>query len=323
MTALGKLEKVALRDVWKSEPGDFTPWLAQEENLQALADAIGFSGLDLKATEQSVGRYYADIVCENMDDNTLVVIENQYEKTDHDHLGKLLTYAAGLDAMTVIWIAEEFNDSHRAVLDWLNRITDKDFRVFGIEMELWKIDDSLPSPRFNIVCKPNESSRAINKATKSASLSESEKKYLEYWEQFKLYLSENKTMLRPFNPYPRKYLNFPLNKNGFMLGADLRKSDISVYMIISNYVDFERYSELLERQKNDIENSLSGIAMEWKNLGRSYRVTTYLPNANFRHSTQWKEYFVWMKDRLERFDKVFRPIVNNLNLDDLDSEEQS
>ena len=120
---LGKLEKVSLRDVWQKEDLDFTPWLAQEENIAILSETIGIE-LEVEGTEKDVGPFRADILCKDTVYGHWVLVENQLEKTDHTHLGQLLTYASGLNAVTIVWIAQRFTDEHRAALDWLNEITD-------------------------------------------------------------------------------------------------------------------------------------------------------------------------------------------------------
>ena len=148
-----------LRTVWANEAEHFTPWLAQADNLARLGEALGLT-LEPHGTEQAVGGFSADILCRRLDggsdDESWVVIENQFGRTDHDHLGKLLTYTAGLNAQTVVWIAEEFRDEHRAALDLLNASTSREYAYFGVEIELLKIDGSRPAPRFNIVVQPND-----------------------------------------------------------------------------------------------------------------------------------------------------------------------
>ena len=167
MTAqgLGRLERVNLREAWESEPQDFTPWLAQSENLAVLSETLGME-LATEGTEQGVGPFRADILCRDTQDDSLVLIENQLERTDHNHLGQLLTYAAGLQTVTIIWVAATFTDEHRAAVDWLNEITDERFRFFGLEIELWRIGDSVAAPKFNVVAKPNEWTRFVGKATR-------------------------------------------------------------------------------------------------------------------------------------------------------------
>src|SRR4051794_9072868 len=151
--ALGRLLRADLRTAWASEPADFTPWLAQQENLQLLGEVIGID-LELESQEKPVGPFSADILCKDTATGDWVLIENQLERTDHTHLGQLITYAAGLNAVTIVWIASRFTDEHRAAIDWLNERTDQKIRLFGLEIELWRIGESPLAPKFNIVSKP-------------------------------------------------------------------------------------------------------------------------------------------------------------------------
>ena len=141
-----------LRRVWPNEAADFTPWLA--ENIGRLGEALGMD-LEVDAQEASVGSYALDILAHD-GNGRRVVIENQLEDTDHRHLGQLLTYAAGFDANVIVWIARNFQDEHREALDLLNRRTGEDTEFFGIEVELWRIDDSRPAVNFKLVATPND-----------------------------------------------------------------------------------------------------------------------------------------------------------------------
>lgn len=151
-TSFGNIEKVDLREVWSSEAGDFTPWLA--ENISKLGEALDLE-LELQGSEVSVGDFSLDLLAHDEADRP-VIIENQLDSTDHDHLGKLLTYAGGYDAAVVVWVAKDFRDEHRQALDWLNQRTGEDTQFFGVVIEAWKIDDSRPAPHFNLVATPNE-----------------------------------------------------------------------------------------------------------------------------------------------------------------------
>ena len=125
---LGRLQQIRdLKKYWEKEATDFTPWLAQEENLALLGDTIGID-LELEAQEKNVGPFRADILCKDTGNGQWVLIENQLEKTDHTHLGQLLTYAAGLNAVTIVWISARFTDEHRAAIDWLNEISNENNR---------------------------------------------------------------------------------------------------------------------------------------------------------------------------------------------------
>ena len=150
---LANIQRVKLRDVWPSEPSDFTPWLA--DNISELGAALGLE-LELRQREADVGGYSLDILASDLSGDRPVVIENQLEVTDHDHLGKLLTYAAGFDANVVVWLTREFRDEHRQALDWLNQRTGEDTLFFGVVVELWRIDESRPAPHFNLVAAPND-----------------------------------------------------------------------------------------------------------------------------------------------------------------------
>ena len=153
MVDLGAIEKVDLREVWPNEASDFTPWLA--ENLDKLGEALGLD-LELQSAEAAVGAFSLDVLAHDLGSNRPVIIENQLEATNHDHLGKLLTYAAGYDAYAVVWLTRDFRDEHRQALDWLNQRTGDDTQFFGVVVEAWKIDESRPAPHFRPVAMPNE-----------------------------------------------------------------------------------------------------------------------------------------------------------------------
>ncbi len=166
-TSLSKLEKVDLRNVWLSEPQDFTPWLAQKENLLLLSNALSLD-LQMEAVEKNVGPFRADILCRDGNSDRRVLIENQLEESDHRHLGQILTYAAGLDARLIIWVVKKFTDEHRAAVDWLNSMSKTgEIHFFGVEIELWRIENSNPAPKFNVIVQPNEWKDQVLEAAQS------------------------------------------------------------------------------------------------------------------------------------------------------------
>src|SRR5215510_12155532 len=210
---LGRLQKVDLREAWASESSDFTPWLAQEENLKLLGDTIGIE-LELESQEKNVGPFRADLLCKDTATDAWVLIENQLERTDHSHLGQLLTYAAGLDAVTIVWVAERFTDEHRAALDWLNERTDEKINFFGLEVELWRIGDSPVGPKFNIVCKPNDWTRSIQKAAEGE-LSEHKQMQFKFWTAFRNFMEEKQSSVRCQKPNPLHWMTHGIGKTGF------------------------------------------------------------------------------------------------------------
>ncbi len=152
---------IDLRSIWPNE-GHFSEWLANPKSINMLAETLNLE-FELVGRENPMGDFRADIVCKDTTDDSWVVIENQLEQTNHDHLGKLLAYSAVRKATTVIWIAKTFREEHRATLDWLNEITSEERRFFGLEIELMQIDDSRYAPHFNITSKPNDWSRSGKK----------------------------------------------------------------------------------------------------------------------------------------------------------------
>ena len=204
---LGRLEQVDLRAVWTTEPTAFTPWLAEPENLDVLGQTLGLN-LETESVEKEVGSFRADIVCRDTGDDSSVLIENQLERTDHDHLGKLLTYGASLQAVTVVWLAAHFRDEHRAALDWLNRITREDIRFFGLEIELWRIGNSPIAPKFNIVSMPNDWSRSVAPAIGGAKKSETRLKQMEYWARLQSTLdAQNGPVAGNRKPQPEHWMD--------------------------------------------------------------------------------------------------------------------
>ncbi len=177
---LRRLESVELRRFWASEDGDFTKWLAQPENLQLLSQTLGFE-LQLVGTEEHIGDFRADILCKDPHDASWIIIENQFGKTDHKHLGKLLTYAAILQATKVIWIAQSFLEEHRIILEWLNMMANYRVRFYGVEIELWQIGHALPLPQFNVVCQANMLSPSSHETIMSKN---AERMLLDFWTQF-------------------------------------------------------------------------------------------------------------------------------------------
>ena len=156
MDRLGKMTKITdLRSVWPHEANDFTKWLAEEENLSLLGDAIGIE-LELEERESSVGSFSVDILAKESGTNRRVIIENQLEDTNHDHLGKLITYASGKGAEVIVWIVKRARDEHRQAIEWLNQHTDGNIGFFLLEIELCQIGSSEKAPRFNVVEKPND-----------------------------------------------------------------------------------------------------------------------------------------------------------------------
>lgn len=319
--SLGKLVKVDLRQVWQNEASDFTPWLAKPENLEALSETLRMQ-LQPIGTEHKVGEYRADLLCKDEGSltNKYVLIENQLEKTNHSHLGQILTYAAGLDAEVIIWIASKFSEEHRAALDFLNSITAENFRFFGLEVELWRIGNSDPAPKFNIVSQPNGWSKTIKEiASRNDEVSETKQQQHEYWVDFKEFVEENSNNLRLQTPAPQHWMNFSIGRSGFWRSARVNSRDfriaVSLQMRPSTCPSSVAFEQLLA-QKEEIENEF-GSQLEWAELPDKAVsiISVVAENANFMDMTKRKEQFEWLLDNLEKFDRVFRDRIRQLDLD--------
>ena len=179
---LGEIRKLRVRDHWKHEEQEFTPWLAKEENIGRLASAIGLE-LQVEGVEVPVGPFSADVLAKDASGN-YVVIENQFGKTDHGHLGKVLTYAATLGATVVIWIAEQFTDEHRKTMEWLNERVSDELSLYAVEIELWQIDQSRPGLQFNVLSEPTEISKQATAVKVAGPITDAKKLQSEFWTAF-------------------------------------------------------------------------------------------------------------------------------------------
>ena len=193
---LGTIKKVDLKSVWPHEALDFTKWLAEESSLAMLSQAVGMD-LELREVESAVGSFRADIYATDTATNARVIIENQLEDTNHDHLGKIITYAAGKDAQAVIWIVRHARDEHRQAIEWLNARTDDEAAFFLVEIEVWSIGGSLPAPRFNVVEQPNEWARTVKA---SEGMSETDKIKLAYWTRYREVAEATPEFMKEFSP---------------------------------------------------------------------------------------------------------------------------
>ena len=245
---LGRLERVELNAVWDTEASDFTPWLARNENIAVLGEAIDLE-LDVEAVEKNIGRFRADILCRDTTNDNFVLIENQLQRTDHTHLGQLLTYAAGLDAVTIVWIAKRFSEEHRAALDWLNEITSNRFNFFGLEVELWRIGDSPVAPKFNVVSKPN----TITKRS-SGTLSTPRPERYDYWTAFHEYLAEQAPEFKPGRVTDGASMDVGVGWKGlhFKVGGYDDHDHVFVRLVGRGEVRYQ-VIEALQEEKEDIE----------------------------------------------------------------------
>lgn len=312
--ALRKLEDI--REIWPYEDRNFTGWLAREENIALLSEALGMGpeGLEVLSTEQNIGGFRADIVCQETDPTgRMVVIENQYGQSDHDHLGKLLTYAAGQKARILVWIVEKLREEHEAAIDLLNDISSDDFQAFGVEIELWRINDSLPAPRFNVIAKPNDWVREERKPKVSRSDSPLKNLRLEYWTAFREALRGKNPPFNPVSPKPASWISHGLGKSGFGLnmGMNTKTNWVRVEVYINGPLAQQNYAFLKDKAE-DIENDLE-IELDWQDLSGNDRRICVVLDANPKDKKDWPRQHEWLAQTAIKFYNVFHPIVRELD----------
>jgi Domain of unknown function (DUF4268) len=321
---LGRLEKVDLRTYWREEETEFTPWLAQAENIDLLGEAIG---MDLEVVPQEdLGTLRADILCRDLASDRWVLIENQLEPTNPTQLGHLLTCAAGLKAMTVIWVASHFTPEHRAALDWLNQITHDQFHFFGLELELWQIGKSALAPKFNVVSRPHywtqveviEAMEVLEAVAKAPELTEAEKQNLAFWGGLCQQLDRRGSIVKPGDPSTQSYMSFAIGRAGFRLYASVDQEDqcLAVELLLSGE-DANPHFHLLEADREAIEAEI-GIELEWEAQTDANGCSIYriLSDADPNDRERWTEYYKWLCTYLEQFHEVFGDRIKRLNAND-------
>ena len=316
---LAKIERVDLREAWPNEARDFTPWLA--ENIAELGEALGMD-LELQETEAAVGGYSLDVLATDPNQNRPVIIENQLEATNHDHLGKLLTYAAGYDASVIVWLTREFRDEHRQALDWLNQRTGEDTQFFGVVVELLKIDDSRPAPQFRAVATPNGWRKDRDKKPPP----ESSERYRVFFQSLVDTLREqhNFTKTRRVGKNTRNWWAFSSGYRGFSYRPFLGQKQARVDVYIDNGDgdwNFEAF-DFLEERKLEIESDL-GATLDWQRLdqARACRIALNWPGIVQDNDGTLSNIQVWMVDSLLKFKQVFAPRLVELAISNPISQE--
>ena len=307
---LAPLKQVPLREVWKHEALDFTNWLAEEQNLALLSDEVGIE-LSLIRTEASVGKFNVDILAEEENTGRKVIIENQLEATDHDHLGKIITYASGFDASIIIWIVKEIRDEHKQAIDWLNEHTDDQADFFAVKMEIWQIGDSPYAPKFQIISQPNDWAKAVKKSHQENELSDVKLMQLEFWTELKRYGRNSNVNLSFRKPYPQHWYDISIGDSRAHLSliADTRNNEIRCEFYIPNnkelYIELEKHREDVERK---LEDKLEWMYLEGKKASRIRTVTS----ADIKKPEKWNEHFHWFIKTSEEFLNVFLPLLKRI-----------
>jgi hypothetical protein len=306
---IGKLERVPLKSIWKNEAYDFTNWLA--ENLDVLSETLGIS-LSLVETEKSVGTFNVDILAEDSAGNS-VIIENQLEKTDHDHLGKLITYATNLEAKIAIWISSNPRTEHIMAISWLNESTPIDFYL--LKVEAVKIGDSEPAPLFYIIVGPSEESKDIG--TEKKELAKRHHKRLAFWESLLSKSKEKTKLFSNVSPSKESWISTGIGLTGLGLNYVITYDWGAVELYIdrgkdSEIVNKERFDYFFSK-KDEIEKELNEPLI-WERLDnkRASRIRKKFDKIGLRDEEQWNDLQDKMIDFMIKFEKTLRNYIPEL-----------
>lgn len=285
---IGKLKEVDIRELWKHEQYDFSEWLSKKENIENLNEILGLTLVDI-SKETYVGTYRCDLFAKDETTGIKVIIENQLEISNHDHLGKIITYASGLDAKVVVWIVKEAREEHRSAIEWLNNNTNSNVNFFLIEIHAYKIGNSDPAPMFQVVEQPNDFIKNNKSTNRDESMNKSQSQRIEFWNQFNNVVIERG---KPFNirkATTDHWYNIAIGTSDAHIDITLVNKDslIGVELYITD--NKELFDKLYSR-KDEIEEEL-GFQLDWRRLDNSKasRIVYRIKGLNFDDYSNYDE----------------------------------
>ncbi len=301
---LAELKKVNPRDCWTEEDRDFTPWLSQ--HLALLGREIGID-IILSDVEASVGDFRVDILAKEESTGRKIIIENQLEYTDHNHLGQIITYAAGVKAKIIIWIVSNVREDHQRAIEWLNELNDGT-SFFLIKIEILKIGDTNFAPNFDVIVKPKKGGIAIEEPEK--------REYLAFWTGFNMYINSNYSNTNFVDmPRPRYYFNaYNIRSDAqIFLGLDRENNQLWCNLLISNNKNLFNY--LRDRHKESIGESFDNENNEigWKDAPRNPYVIIAKNVKDIFDPNEAQDHFAWLYEKAEKFREVFVPLLKEFS----------
>lgn len=305
MNNIGKLTEVDVRELWKHEQYDFSNWLAKADNIEYLNDIIGLTLINVNK-EVYVGPYRCDLVANDETSGTTVIIENQLEGTNHDHLGKIITYASGLNAKVMVWIVKEAKEEHRSAIEWLNNNTIDGIGFFLIEIHAYKIGNSEPAPKFEVIEKPNDFVKRGKTKIDDNELNKSQSERLIFWEQFNQVLTAKG---KPFNVRKATtdhWYDVAVGSSEAHIGIDLISRD-GVIIVEFYITDNKDLFDKLYDFKEEIETQL-GFTMTWDRLDskKASRIKYYIDGLNFDNHENYDELMNKSIDAAVKIRDVFK-----------------
>lgn len=302
---LGKIKRITdLRSIWPHEANDFTKWLADEHNLTKLGEEIGIE-LELEERESTVGNFNVDLYAKEEGTGRKVIIENQLEETDHDHLGKLITYASGKGAEVVVWVVKRARDEHRQAIEWLNQHTDTDLGFFLVEIELWQIDDSAIAPKFSVIERPNDWGKQMKSV---AGLNNTEQIQLAFWQKFNDKMNASPDFTKHFKTrkaQPQNWYDVSVGSSEYHLcfTASIQKKHMSCGIYIP---DNKELFHLFEAHKADFEAQF-GKGIEWVEASKARRINIF-ETFDVSDQEQWGTAYAWYLENAIKFKLIAKSI---------------
>lgn len=308
MKDFGVLKKIDLRELWAKEASDFTPWLA--EHLPALGDVLGME-LELQSREAPVGDFSLDLLARDVGRDRLVIIENQLEPTDHDHLGKLLTYAAGYDASVIVWLAQEIREEHRQTIDWLNQHTDSNTEFFAVVIEVLQIDESRPAYNFKPVAFPNEWRKTNIGAGGGAGISERGEAYRRFFQELIDDLRVKHRFTGARMGQAQSWYSFASGYSGVTYGVSFARGGrvrAELYISTGESGENKRLFDALAKDRQTVETDF-GEPLEWERLDdrSASRIAIYRTGSIDDDAQTLQEIKEWAINRLLKFKTAYGP----------------
>ena len=308
MINLGTLSEIKdLRKVWPHEALDFTPWLSQDDNISLLADAVGLD-ITVDETESSVGDFNVDILASETGTDRKIIIENQLEDTNHDHLGKLITYASGKGADIIIWVVKRAREEHRAAIEWLNNHTDDRIAFFLCEIKLYRIGTSEPAVKFDVIEKPNDWAKEVKRNDSSNGTQQAR---YDYWVAFQDYAFQNHQFAKNFRrrkPSKDHWMNFSIGSSACHIAVSQiqKRNELIVELYISE--DKDLFQSLLQNKKA-IEDAAE-MKFDWRELPERKASRIVVEKAvDLADHSQWTSQFEWVIEMMLKMKKAFKPYL--------------
>ena len=308
---VGKIKRVDLRNIWKKEDKEFTPWL--KENIDLLSEKLGIEIIDTQI-EEKIGDFKLDIIGKEANTKKFVAVENQLESTDHNHLGQLITYSAGVNAGIIIWIAKELREEHKRALEWLNENSISEISFFGVEVHVISIDNSNPAVDFRVIVKPNDWERNIKRSTTKT---DTEISYVDFYSKLVNFYSGINPKFRKVKAQPQNWLNFgAASRGGLYFGWAFRMGNrfsVELYIDTGDEIENKRIFDELKKYKDDL--GIKGVEWEELETKRACRIVIYRKTSGpIKSLRDWEkdDLINWGAEQMKTFSDTFSKYINKI-----------